>query len=796
MKNLKNYTKAELISKLNSVKQNNNNNNKDSIFTIFMTFLLTIKSFLLKITLIALIIKIFRKYNIFRKIFTIINTILFSIFGFSLIDFYEIEFLSKYFHKIMDIFANFNSSILELFGKKGDIPVNNPSKSMGNIQSETTGIQKSNDQSNRIIERYKKIIHGEETKPDITPEIIQEDTPYYKNKYVIIAGLLILSCLAWYYSDEIRPVGTTILTWINLMRSRRNNDQDPDNNEPPVNTTSNAKENTNNIEGAVEINSRWNLNKKLKDFKESVKRKVYGESKDENISSQESIKLTESSRTSDMDHYYPNKDDERVKGKTVATGELSQAELERRGIVPQITGFQEITGDPLNFWREGEMIRTEIESFTNNYKGDRFPRNDLAQASYNVISNRIDKWRDANPEIFNRWKEFYYNGKTLDEFKELQADLNFFDTGDYSDVEKAATEEQEIWSNRGNSPQVLSPQLIAETAMETVEKNKPKLVIESIDDTKSEDKPISSVELKSYWDTLKDKTKKIFNNSDNLLFKDEEIWSDNIDGPSGITLEMIGNKVDNDIENSKNSSPESMKDYFKKDESTDKVEKTKTVDDSKIEITKIDLTEEQQKTLSKHATPRQKVIEDIPIENSNLPNIDWREMTIIEKEENRIKDLNLVIESRNDLLVENFEPNLFDQEPVKVESGLQLDVKTALDKRMTEGIYSQESFNQNKELFPKVDEHFYSKKNIEKNVQERPDLAESLRIIKSKRLEYGSPSVANVGLPRPDLSPLILNPDNTSNLPINEGIDLEDNQDDLNNRDSNNDAITLHDWEK
>lgn len=81
MKNLKNYTKAELISKLNSVKQNNNNN-KDSIFTIFMTFLLTIKSFLIKITLIALIIKIFRKYNIFRKIFTIINTILFSIFGF------------------------------------------------------------------------------------------------------------------------------------------------------------------------------------------------------------------------------------------------------------------------------------------------------------------------------------------------------------------------------------------------------------------------------------------------------------------------------------------------------------------------------------------------------------------------------------------------------------------------------------------------------------------------------------------------------------------------------------------
>ena len=44
--NLKKFTKAELISKLNNIKQTNNN--KDSIFNNLMTILLLIKSFILK----------------------------------------------------------------------------------------------------------------------------------------------------------------------------------------------------------------------------------------------------------------------------------------------------------------------------------------------------------------------------------------------------------------------------------------------------------------------------------------------------------------------------------------------------------------------------------------------------------------------------------------------------------------------------------------------------------------------------------------------------------------------------
>jgi len=249
MKNLKNFTKAELINKLNTLKTDNSNNNS----TNFMTFLLVFKSFILKITLIALIIKIFKKYSIIRKLFTIINTILFSIFGISMIDIYEIESLSKIFHKLIDLFSNFHTNLLELFGKRGDIPVKSPSIPMRGIQPETTGIQTGNDPSNRIIERFKQLINKDQD------EIIQdENTPYYKNKYVILAGLLILSGITWYFYDDIKPVGSSILAWINLFRSR------PD---PSSDDSS----------GNIQANYKFDISK----IKDSIKNKIYGKKGDD-----------------------------------------------------------------------------------------------------------------------------------------------------------------------------------------------------------------------------------------------------------------------------------------------------------------------------------------------------------------------------------------------------------------------------------------------------------------------------------------------------------------------------------
>jgi hypothetical protein len=102
---------------------------------------------------------------------------------------------------------------------------------------------------------------------------------------------------------------------------------------------------------------------------------------------------------------------------------------------------------------------------------------------------------------------------------------------------------------------------------------------------------------------------------------------------------------------------------------------------------------------------------------------------------------------------------------------------------ITEGIFSKENINNN--------EVVYSKENIEQRINNNRGLAANLNAIKSRRLEYGSPNVANVGLPRPELSPINLNPDpiiSNNFLPNeNEGIDIEDNND------NNQESLPLHD---
>jgi hypothetical protein len=60
---MKNMTKAELISRIQGFNQNNPN-----IKSNFFDFFYLIKQFLVKITLITLIIKIFKRFSILRRI--------------------------------------------------------------------------------------------------------------------------------------------------------------------------------------------------------------------------------------------------------------------------------------------------------------------------------------------------------------------------------------------------------------------------------------------------------------------------------------------------------------------------------------------------------------------------------------------------------------------------------------------------------------------------------------------------------------------------------------------------------
>jgi hypothetical protein len=181
-----------------------------------MSFLLLFKSLILKFTLIAIILKVFKKYSIFRKLWTIFNTILVAIFGISIVDIFQIDILSNLLHNILDVFSNFRSNLLELFGKKIETPTK--MGTMNRNDSSSTGIQSSNKESNKIIERFNKIINNE-------PEVIEDNTPIYKNKYFIMGSFLLISGLTYYYfGDEVKTYSLSL--W-ELIRRRRPGDDNP-----------------------------------------------------------------------------------------------------------------------------------------------------------------------------------------------------------------------------------------------------------------------------------------------------------------------------------------------------------------------------------------------------------------------------------------------------------------------------------------------------------------------------------------------------------------------------------------
>ena len=384
-----------------------------------MNFLLLFKSFILKITIIALIIKVFKKFSIFRIIWSFFNLILFSIFGISLIDIYEVEILSNFLHNILDIFSKIHTNILDLFGKKVEIPVEFPSKmgSMKRIDQSSAG----NKESNKIIERFNKIIHNEpETIQEVEP--IKEDTPLYKNKYVIIGGILVLSCLSWYFYDDIRPIGSSILTWINTFRPRPGPDANGSNE-------------------SIQGNSKSNLSS-LKDF---VKEKIYGKDDSNPIPS----------------NYNPSLNN---KGKNIYLGELSQSEIERRGdlLQPQLSGLKDITGN--SFTEESAAVLQEINAFLTHQEKGTFPNTNIKQGLYKLLKSRVLKLSESKPNQFTFWTNEKEVNNVIEKFANIENQvldnlIHSPESHTYEEIALATIQEQDVWSEPALSPkpELLSP---------------------------------------------------------------------------------------------------------------------------------------------------------------------------------------------------------------------------------------------------------------------------------------------------------------------------------------------------
>jgi hypothetical protein len=223
--NLNKFSKAELISKLKEFKNNSENQSK------LLNSFYIIKQFIVKFTLLALIIKIFKRFRILRRIWLIINATVMTIWGISVMDLYGLSFISAFYVEIISITGNivnyltntkFYFYLSNLLGYKTESP--SRFEPLKTIQQATTRIEPEVKRDSRIPSWFEK-----------EQEIIEEDKPFYTNKCFIYGTFLLISGLTYYYfGDEIKLCTISIWEW---LRGRRPGDNPPPIN-PPVNPSS------------------------------------------------------------------------------------------------------------------------------------------------------------------------------------------------------------------------------------------------------------------------------------------------------------------------------------------------------------------------------------------------------------------------------------------------------------------------------------------------------------------------------------------------------------------------------
>ena len=264
--NLQKFRKAELISKIKNLQTQNNHKN---LFNKILNYILLFKSFLIKITLIGLLIKLFKKYSLIRRIGLLINWIILSIFGLSITDIYGSEFISN----ILSYWRStqFYIWLTQLFG----IKINEkeiPSK-LESFDIHSTTNSQTNENNNKIVEWFDKI-RGKE------PEIIEIEESS-NLKYYIIAGVIITisGCFVYHYWDDISISTIQIINWFRTWGRRGGDDPGGNSGMNPTNIQSI------NIPTNVEDQNYWNRFKhKLELWKRGNNENISNNSNNESIS--------------------------------------------------------------------------------------------------------------------------------------------------------------------------------------------------------------------------------------------------------------------------------------------------------------------------------------------------------------------------------------------------------------------------------------------------------------------------------------------------------------------------------
>lgn len=238
--------------------------------------------------------------------------------------------------------------------------------SLKNHNRTTTG----NEESNKISSWYNRLLNRE---PEV---IIEDETPIYKNKYVITAAILILLGLSyWSFKDSIDPVISDTIEKLQIFRSGANRD-----------TTTICKDVIRPIE---ETNKSWwkGLTDKVKSWWSKDNKPKPDSTSSSDISLQDMKKYF---KTEDA---WPSTD---LKGKGIDLSNLSEWERTRR-ILDQLSGN---TKD--QFDRESSAILGQVNTFIIKHENNTLPKDvNFVQGLFTAINASLNKLNATSSVLWN-----------------------------------------------------------------------------------------------------------------------------------------------------------------------------------------------------------------------------------------------------------------------------------------------------------------------------------------------------------------------------------------------------------
>lgn len=248
------------------------------------------------------------------------------------------------------------------------------------------------------------------------PEVKEDNS---NKKYYVIAGLLILACLSWYYYDEIRTVTPAITNY--FRRPRPGNDGIGD---------GNTGMNNGNIQPS--LNNRSTIEDRLKNLVNSNKSdqsQIELQDNTQNVASTSKLNNSPPSDNS-MNHYFS------------------------KPVEQQMTGLRNIIGQDLE--NETNSVVNEISQFMNYHDKASFPKDAAVSAGiYKLLKDRLQKLMDKNT-LF--WGEISDDDKVMEKLNRFEDLESQFITPHNSPVVENNNLDSNNQNNNNNTQNILDNQ--------------------------------------------------------------------------------------------------------------------------------------------------------------------------------------------------------------------------------------------------------------------------------------------------------------------------------------------------